>query len=141
MSGPSLKWGPVIFSCNTHSCSLVFSVFGGASHIGVFGPCNLPGCLPSWLVSWASAFFCGLFYPKQDFQLSLARAHFHSRVGKRSSTSKQKIHRSLDCPCPGLQTYSKPYAQRGDGLQTYRAPLDALSLRWMSSDTLTGKKT
>ncbi len=44
--------------------------------------CNLPGCLPSWLVSWASAFFCGLFYPKRDFQLNLAQTHLHFLVGK-----------------------------------------------------------
>lgn len=44
--------------------------------------CNLRGCLPSWLVSWVSAFFCGLFYPKRDFQFSLAQTHLHSLVGK-----------------------------------------------------------
>lgn len=44
--------------------------------------CNLRGCLPSWLVSWVSAFFCGLFFPKRDFQLSLAQTHLHSLVGK-----------------------------------------------------------
>jgi hypothetical protein len=45
----------------------------------IFGPCKLsrqaPGCVPPWLVSWASAFFCGLFYPEGDFQLTFLTEH------------------------------------------------------------------
>jgi hypothetical protein len=52
---------------------------GGCSRMWEFGPCKLswqaPGCVPSWLVSWASAFFCGLYYSERDFQATFLTDH------------------------------------------------------------------
>jgi hypothetical protein len=72
----------VTFSCDPHSCFLVFCVFGGgegASRMWVLAPANFSGkllvaCLLG-LFRGLRAFFCGLGYPEGDFQRTFLTEH------------------------------------------------------------------